>query len=77
MNQKNTNSVEFERRSTREVLDISHALPRIDRVRHLASRVALVREAAVQAPVVEQEDVTGLEQGRHAGGVVAAAVRRR
>ena len=40
-------SVEFERRSTRKVLDVAHALSRIDRVRHLTSHVALVREAAV------------------------------
>ena len=31
----------------------------------------------MQAPVVEEEHVTGLEQGCHAGRVVAAAVRRR
>ena len=70
-------SVEFERRSTREVLDVAHALSRIDRVRDLSSGIALVREAAVQAPVVEEEYVARLEQGRHARRIVAAAVRRR
>jgi len=77
MNQKNTNSVEFERRSTREVLDVADAVRSVDRVRDLSSGIALVREAAVQASVVEQEDVARLEQGRHARRVVAAAVRRR
>ena len=53
-------SVEFERRSTRKVLDVADAVPSVDRVRHLSSGIALVREAAVQAPIVEQEHVAGL-----------------
>ena len=53
-------SVEFERRSAREVLDVANAVPRVDRVRDLSSGIALVSEAAVQAPVFEQEHVTGL-----------------
>ena len=76
-NTEKNQSVEFERRSTWEVLDVADAVPRVDSVRDLPSRIALVREAAVQATVVEQEDVTGLEQGRQARRVVAAAVRRR